>query len=248
MGGTGPTPARFAIVTGVVAASTAYGAWLIPTVGIGVLGWLRAFVIAVGTAATSAMAIRTLQMLRSRTEGRPIDHRIRAGAGTAALLCGAFAVMVVPVIASVSIVSHGEGVYDTPFESPGTFRGIDLLFVQSLATAKQSLPELERARFGAPDLLATPDIYDRVRTYIRQRTGGAANRRVHGHHSRAHARPTENGYCKGSVPRCACRPNPRSSYRMDRCPLSNCGTPYGRDLQATSVFPPTPGARTIRQG
>jgi len=45
--------------------------------------------------------------------------------------------------------------YDTPFESPGTFRGIDLLFVETLAAARHALPQLEHARYGAPDLLAT---------------------------------------------------------------------------------------------
>jgi len=148
-------PSSWAIVTGVVAASTAYAAWLIPGVGIGVSGWLRPLVIAVGTVASAAIAVRTLQLLQSPTGSGSGAKRFRMGTGAVALLCGALAVMAVPVIASVSIVAHGEGVYDTPFESPNTFRGIDLLFVQSLSTARSSLPELERARFGAPDLLAT---------------------------------------------------------------------------------------------
>jgi hypothetical protein len=83
-------------------------------------------------------------------------RRFRADVGTAAALCGALAaLMIVPAVASASVVARGEGMYDTPFEPPGTFRGIDLLFVETLAAARRSLPQLERARYGAPDLLAT---------------------------------------------------------------------------------------------
>ena len=149
-------PASWAIVAGIVVGSTAYAVWLIPSVGTGVPAWLRPVVIAAGSAATLGVVLRALLLLRSRMESSSDVCRPRAGMGAAAALCGALAaLMVVPAVASASVVVRGEGMYDTPFESPGIFRGIDLLFVQTLAAARRALPQLERARYGAPDLLAT---------------------------------------------------------------------------------------------
>jgi len=145
-----------AIVVAIVAGSTTYATWLIPAVGTDVAGWLRPVVIAAGAAAVLAVAISTLFMLRSQAESGSAGRHFRTNVSTAVALCGALAsVMIVPAVASASVVARGESMYDTPFEPPGVFLGIDLLFVQSLATARNSLPQLERARYGAPDLLAT---------------------------------------------------------------------------------------------
>jgi 4-amino-4-deoxy-L-arabinose transferase-like glycosyltransferase len=149
-------PATRAVVAAIVAGSTAYAAWLIPAVGTGVPVWLRPVVIAVGTVATLGVAISTVPMLRRSVKGGSSGHRFRAGVGTAvAFSCALAAVMLVPAVASASVVARGEGMYDTPFEPLGVYRGIDLLFIQSLATSRYFLPQLERVRFGAPDLLAT---------------------------------------------------------------------------------------------
>jgi 4-amino-4-deoxy-L-arabinose transferase-like glycosyltransferase len=146
----------WAVVTGIVAGSTAYAAWLIPDGGTGVPAWLRPAVFATGCAASLGAVLVALHTPRGRGEGDLERRRPRAGVGAAVALCGAVAaLMVVPVVASASVVARGEGMYDTPFESPGTFRGIDLLFVETLAAARRALPQLERARNGAPDLLAT---------------------------------------------------------------------------------------------
>jgi 4-amino-4-deoxy-L-arabinose transferase-like glycosyltransferase len=149
-------PTAWAIVAVTVAGSTAYAAWLIPVTGTGMPGWLRSTVIVVGTAATVGASIVALLVLRFHLHTRSARHPFSVEMGTAVGLLGALAaVTLVPAVASASIVSGGEGMYNTPFEPPIVTELIHLMFVTPEVTAKASLPNLERARHGAPDLLAT---------------------------------------------------------------------------------------------
>lgn len=95
--------------------------------------WLLPTLVAVSLAALVLVAIRVE----------------RVGLGVAAA-----AILLVPVTASVSLVLRGHGAFDTPFESAAAARGVDQLFIATPALVARTLPALEKARAGAPDLLA----------------------------------------------------------------------------------------------
>ncbi|MBN9099299.1 MAG: glycosyltransferase family 39 protein [Pseudonocardia sp.] len=125
-------PTRVAVVVAVLGAAV-YGAALLwestaPA-------WLLPTLVAVSLAALVLVAVRVE----------------RVGLGVAAL-----AVLLVPATASVSLVLHGYGAFDTPFESSTAARGIHRLFVATPARAARPLPALGKARAGAPDLPAGP--------------------------------------------------------------------------------------------
>jgi hypothetical protein len=73
------------------------------------------------------------------------------GAGAVA---GLAAVLVAPTVGSAWLVLRGQGAFDTPFESRTAAVGTYELFVATPAAVARTLPTLERARAGAPDLLA----------------------------------------------------------------------------------------------
>jgi hypothetical protein len=72
-----------------------------------------------------------------------------------ALAAGLAAASLAPAVASATLVVHHEGAFDTPFEPEREQRAIDALFVQTPAQVRLTIPTLERARSGAPYLLAT---------------------------------------------------------------------------------------------
>jgi hypothetical protein len=74
---------------------------------------------------------------------------VRAGFGVVAA-----SVLLVPVVGCVLLVLLGRGAFDTPFESRAAARGVDRLFLATPALVARALPSLEKARAGAPDLLA----------------------------------------------------------------------------------------------
>jgi 4-amino-4-deoxy-L-arabinose transferase-like glycosyltransferase len=145
-----------AIVGVVVAASTAFAAWLMPTSGTGLPRWLLPIVVCAGAAATLGVVASIPAMAWPRGERGRLGCQLRRDAVAMAALCGALgAMLTVPAIASGSVVLHGEGAFDTPFESASSARDIDNQQTVTLAGVRRSLPGLERARLGAPDLLAT---------------------------------------------------------------------------------------------
>ncbi len=95
--------------------------------------WLLPTLVAISLAALVLVAIRVE----------------RVGLGVAAA-----AILLVPATASASLVLRGDGSFDTPFESATAARGVDQLLVATPALVARTLPALEKARAGAPDLLA----------------------------------------------------------------------------------------------
>ena len=127
----------------VIAGTVGYAAWLVASAGTGtgVPGWLLPALIAVGLAALATAL--GLVAVRSDTA--------LATALTAALIAGSAA----PAVASADLVARHEGAFDTPFESAGERSAIDTLFLRIPAQVQLTIPALERARNGAPYLLAT---------------------------------------------------------------------------------------------
>lgn len=103
--------------------------------------WLPA---ALGVVALAAVALLLISAAR-----RADERLLRTGLGTAAA-----AILLVPAVASALLVVRERGAFDTPFESARTAAGVDRLFVATPALVARSLPALEAARAGAPDLLA----------------------------------------------------------------------------------------------
>jgi 4-amino-4-deoxy-L-arabinose transferase-like glycosyltransferase len=125
----------------IVGATVAYAAWLVPGSGPHVPAWLAPAVIVVGLGAVGA-ALGSI-VRRSDT------------VFVVALAAGLFASSLAPAVASTEIVAHHEGAFDTPFEPAAEKAAIDALFVQTPAQVALTIPRLELARRGAPDLLAT---------------------------------------------------------------------------------------------
>jgi len=148
--------ARLAVVATVLG-STAYAAWLLPASGIGLPGWLATATLAAGCGAAFVVLVSIWV------------RRPRQVLGTV-LALGVASALVVPAVASASVVSNGLGSFDTPFEPASYAAGTKLLFGPAARdTAKALLPQLEKlkAQFHTPDLMATqtavlaaPTIFD----------------------------------------------------------------------------------------
>lgn len=124
---------------GIVALTIGYAVWLLPSSGTGVSPWLTWTLLALGT-----LGVAVLVALAA---GR------RALAPVAAIVVAA-GVLLVPLWASVSVVTNDLGAFDTPFQANLVTKFTKAFFgapLQPIAT----LPTIERARNGAPDLLAT---------------------------------------------------------------------------------------------
>jgi 4-amino-4-deoxy-L-arabinose transferase-like glycosyltransferase len=131
-------PVRALAVVALVG-STLYAASLLR--GAAAPGWLAPALVVVAAVAVVLLAVSLFR----RGDG-PL---LRAGLGA-----GALALVLVPVVASVLVVARGQGAFDTPFEAAGTTRSVDQQFVAIPQLVTRTLPDLERARAGAPDLMA----------------------------------------------------------------------------------------------
>ena len=116
-----------------------YARWLVPTSGTGVPGWLSGAVLALGILTLGSVGVFAVTA--------------RGGAGLAMVLCAAAAMTVVPVVASVSVVTNDLGSFDTPFQ-PQTLTAFNKEFFGAPLQPIATLPAIERVRNGALDLLA----------------------------------------------------------------------------------------------
>jgi len=124
----------------VVAGTALYAATLLQPTGDRAAGWLLPVLAVLAITAVALLVVSTLRPKRDRL--LPI-----------ALGLAVVTVLVVPVVASVTLVTGGRGAFDTPFESTRSATDIDELFFATQVVAR-ALPSLEKARAGAPDLLA----------------------------------------------------------------------------------------------
>jgi hypothetical protein len=134
-----PLAPRLALVI-LAAGTAAYAAWLVPSAGRDVPGWLVPAVIAVGVVAV-ATALASIAIRRDAVFA-------------AALGAGLTAAALVPAVACASLVASGESAFDTPFESARVAAAVDSLPALQ-AQVDLLIPQLEQVQAGAPDLLAT---------------------------------------------------------------------------------------------
>ncbi|HUD17470.1 MAG TPA: glycosyltransferase family 39 protein, partial [Acidimicrobiales bacterium] len=129
------------IVAGVVLITAGYAAWLLPAAGTGVAPWLAPVVVIIGLAAATGVV--------AFGGSASTSHGARAAIGACAI-----AVLLVPAVASTSIVANRLGPFDTPFQPVVVTNYTRLLFGRSVAVAA-GIPILIRTQGSAPDLLAT---------------------------------------------------------------------------------------------
>jgi 4-amino-4-deoxy-L-arabinose transferase-like glycosyltransferase len=126
-----------ALTAAIILITAGYAAWLLPTEGTGLPGWLYPLVIVVGLASLPFI-------VRSPKQDRGFEF----------IAIAMVPVLLVPAVASVSVAAKRLGPFDTPFESKAVDTGTREFIATTLAASKL-VAQLERARFGAPDLMAT---------------------------------------------------------------------------------------------
>ena len=125
----------------IVAGTTAYAAWLVPSTGNHVPGWLVPAVIVVGVLAV-VTALASLVVRRDAVFA-------------AALGAGIVAALLAPAVASAGMVANHESAFDTPFEPMREARDVDSLTLIQTQVSTVLLPRLKAIQNGAPDLMAT---------------------------------------------------------------------------------------------
>lgn len=128
-------------VAGATVVTAVYAAWLLPSVGTGLPGWLRALTLALG-AATALVLVASLWSRR------------RPELASVAILLAVAAGGLVPAVASESAAANRLGPFDTPFQ-PVVVTSYIRHFFGDQETVVKTLPTLEHVRNGARYLMAT---------------------------------------------------------------------------------------------
>jgi 4-amino-4-deoxy-L-arabinose transferase-like glycosyltransferase len=136
-----PSPVA-AATAGIVLLTVGYTAWLLPAHGTGLPGWLLPVTIAAGLMAAALVLLAPA-----------VKHRAGPGAPLVGLAAALVAMLLVPTVASVSMVAVRLGPFDTPFE-PQAVDQATRAFLDTIKPAAALLPTLRNARIGAPDLMA----------------------------------------------------------------------------------------------
>jgi 4-amino-4-deoxy-L-arabinose transferase-like glycosyltransferase len=123
----------------VVAVSAGYAVWLLPSTGTGLPSGLATTTAGFGFLALACIGVFAVTK--------------RSDVGFAAGVCACLALLTVPMVASASVVSNDLGAFDTPFQ-PWELTYFNKTFFGQPLQPIAALPALERARNGAPDLLA----------------------------------------------------------------------------------------------
>ena len=126
---------------GALAATVAYAAWLLPASGTGLPGWLRPALVVLAAVAACCLAVACWQ------------RRSAAIAAASATLAGV-AVLIVPAVAAVAVVTSGLGPFEAPFQSTAETARITA-FQAAGFNVQQSLAALEKGNAAQPYLMAT---------------------------------------------------------------------------------------------
>ena len=130
-----------AVIGATLVVSVGYAAWLLPEAGTGVPGWLVPGLVLLTITSVVGLVFSS----------RPAAvSRLNLWSLAAALA----AILLVPAVASASMVSNRLGPFDTPFQPVVVTDAVHAFFGVT-ASAATLLPQLEQARRGAPFLMAT---------------------------------------------------------------------------------------------
>ena len=134
-------PVSWTIGLAVIVAGTAgYAAWLVSS-SARAPGWLVPAIIAAGTAATGLI-------VWSQAGRRSVPF-------AAALAAGLAAVLLAPAVASVSLAAHGQGAFDTPFESARVQEAVAIgTGNQAVVRVRALIPFWQHIEARAPYLMA----------------------------------------------------------------------------------------------
>ncbi len=134
-------PVSWTIGLAVIVAGTAvYAAWLVSSAA-SAPGWLVPAIIAAGIAATGLI----VWPLAGR---HPVPFAAVLGAGLAAVLLA-------PAVASVSVAAHGQGAFDTPFESAQAQEALAIVTGnQAIVSIRAAIPLWQHLENTAPYLMA----------------------------------------------------------------------------------------------
>ena len=130
-------------VIGVVLLTGGYGLWLLPSSGTGLPTWLAPVFVSLNLLAIGAVLTKLLLHDQS-TPPRMVTTTVGVVSG---------ALLLLPLVASVSVVSNGLGAFDTPFQ-PTAVTAFTRAFFGAPLKPLSTLPAIEAARQGAPDLMA----------------------------------------------------------------------------------------------
>jgi 4-amino-4-deoxy-L-arabinose transferase-like glycosyltransferase len=134
-------PACWLAVAVALVATGGYAAWLLPAAGTGLPSWLRPALVILTVAAAVGLGLAVWQ------------RRSAVVAALAIVLTGA-AVLVVPAVAAVSVVTSGLGPFQAPFE-PATETADITAFLSAGFKVQPALGELEKANALQVYLMAT---------------------------------------------------------------------------------------------
>jgi 4-amino-4-deoxy-L-arabinose transferase-like glycosyltransferase len=145
-------------VAAVVLVTAGYAAWLLPDSGTGLPSWLEPLVLALGVAAAAGIGVAAAAAhRRSPAEGgedgdpAPGSRRRPIVLFGAACLAGG-ALLLVPVVASASVVAQSLGPFDTPFQPVFVTTGTHTIFAPT--SSPPALASILSVRRGAPWLMA----------------------------------------------------------------------------------------------
>jgi 4-amino-4-deoxy-L-arabinose transferase-like glycosyltransferase len=124
----------------VVMLTAVYGYWLLPASGTGCPSWLGPTVVVLGVAATAAVVTTLLSQRMA----------LVMGAAGAAAVAG----LLIPSVATTSVVTNTLGPFDTPFQ-PAALTTFNKAFFGAPLDVGSVLPRIEKVTYGAPDLMAT---------------------------------------------------------------------------------------------
>ncbi|HEY2214229.1 MAG TPA: glycosyltransferase family 39 protein, partial [Acidimicrobiales bacterium] len=135
---------RTLVTVGVtVLLTVAYAAWLLPTKGTGLPDGVAAVTIGLGLVAALVLGMGVWRA------------RQRSGSqwmGAAGLCVAAAAVLLVPAVASASVVAEGLGAFDTPFQPQPVTIANRTVF--GPVSSPPGLAKIETVQKGTPDLMA----------------------------------------------------------------------------------------------
>ena len=129
------------LVLATVAATSGYSYWLLPPSGTGLPGWLAPAVVGIGVA---AVALLVTSVVVRRRPGFAVVVTIVVGT----------AFVLVPTVATAAVVTESLGPFDAPFQ-PNDVTAFTRVFFGAPLQTQSTLPKIEAARNGAPDLMAT---------------------------------------------------------------------------------------------